>query len=220
MENLSFWEPLVIGSIPGSIIMNIDCAKIHSVTISVCFDRETAKCSTGEEVGPVSPEEWWALLNIYQGYVRENIENHERARERMICWFFDDNDSITLNDTSTNVSDHVAGCICHKLKLYDECCNQLFLSDKPIIAYIRILSTGGLENRSMRLRGTVAKAFVHLMHLAMLSGVQHWTQKVPKIWYFRNFSIHHRYFVMIMFILLFIWLALSANGSLMHRERL
>ena len=75
-----------------------------------------------------------------KGYVRENIENHEPS-ERMI-WhqlvcqnskhsgeaennvlldaesFLGDIDSITLNETSTNVSDHVAGCItayvCHK----------------------------------------------------------------------------------------------------------
>ena len=41
-------------------------------TISVCFDRETAKWSSGEEVGPVSPDEWWALLNIWQG-LRQKI---------------------------------------------------------------------------------------------------------------------------------------------------
>ena len=71
-----------------------------------------------------------------KSYVRENIENHEPS-ERMI-WhqlihqnskhsgeaentvlldaesFLGDIDSITLNETSTNVSDHVAGYICHK----------------------------------------------------------------------------------------------------------
>ena len=46
-----------------------------------------------------------------------------------------------------------------KLKLYDECCDQLLLSGEPNSACIGILSTGGLKNRSMRLRGTVAKAF-------------------------------------------------------------
>ena len=48
-----------------------------------------------------------------------------------------------------------------KLKLYDECCDQLLLSGEPNSAYIEILSTGGLKNRSMRtmLRGTVAEAF-------------------------------------------------------------
>ena len=46
-----------------------------------------------------------------------------------------------------------------KLKLYDECCDQLLLSGEPNSAYIGILSTGGMENRSMRLRGTVKKAF-------------------------------------------------------------
>ena len=45
-----------------------------------------------------------------------------------------------------------------KLKLYDECCDQLFLSDEPNSAYKAILS----ENRSLRLRGTVAEAFVLL----------------------------------------------------------
>ena len=71
-----------------------------------------------------------------KGYFRENIENHEPS-ERMI-WnqsirqnskhsteaensvlldaesFLDDIDSITLNETSTNVSDHLAGYISHK----------------------------------------------------------------------------------------------------------
>ena len=49
-----------------------------------------------------------------------------------------------------------------KLKLFDECCDQLLFSDEPNIAYIGILFTGGLKNRSMRLRGTAAKAFVLL----------------------------------------------------------
>ena len=46
-----------------------------------------------------------------------------------------------------------------ELKLYDECCDQLLLSGEPNSAYIEILSMGGLKNRSMRLRGTVTKAF-------------------------------------------------------------
>ena len=51
--------------------------------------------------------------------------------------FLGDIDSITLNETSTNVSDHLAGYICHKkLKLYDECCDQLLLSGEPNSAYI------------------------------------------------------------------------------------
>ena len=49
-----------------------------------------------------------------------------------------------------------------KLKLYDECCDQLLLSGEPNSAYIGILFTGGLKNRSMRLRGTVTKAFALL----------------------------------------------------------
>ena len=114
----------------------------------------------------------------------KNIENHEPG-ERMI-WhqsicqnsihsreaentvlldakkFLGDIDSITLNETSTNVSDHLAGYICHKkIKLYDECCYQILLSGEPKSAYIGILSTGGLKNRSTRTRlcGTVTKAF-------------------------------------------------------------
>ena len=71
--------------------------------------------------------------------------------------FLGDIDSITLNATSTNVSDHLAGY--KKLKLYDECCDQLLLSGEPNSAYIGILSTGGLKNRSMRtmLRGNVIR---------------------------------------------------------------
>ena len=64
-----------------------------------------------------------------------------------------------------------------ELKLYHECCDQLLLSDEPNSAYIAILTTGGLNIRSMRLRGIVAEAC--FMLTAMLSGVQRWTQKVP-----------------------------------------
>ena len=48
-----------------------------------------------------------------------------------------------------------------KLKLYDECCDQLLLSGEPKSAYIGILSTGGLKNRSTRTKlcGTVTKVF-------------------------------------------------------------
>ena len=186
--NLSFWRPKFLkarGSIKRSpIVENSLCAfspMLHwSVyltmshesnwhpsewTISVCFDSETAEWSSGEEVGPVLSDEWWALFNT-----SKNIENQEHG-ERMI-WhqsicqnskhsrvaentvlldaknFLGDIDSITLNKTSTNVSDHLAGY--KKLKLYDECCDQLLLSGEPNSAYIGILSTGGLKNRSMR----------------------------------------------------------------------
>ena len=49
-----------------------------------------------------------------------------------------------------------------KLKLYDECCDQLLLSDELNSAYNVVLYTGGLNNRSMSLRGTVVKAVVLL----------------------------------------------------------
>ena len=145
-------------------------------TISVCFDSETAEWSSGEEVGPVLLDEWWVLFNT-----SKNIENQEHG-ERMI-WhqsicqnskhsrvaentvlldakkFLVDIDSITLNATSTNLSDHLAGY--KKLKLYDECCDQRLLSGEPNSAYIEIPSRGGLKNRSTRtmLHGTVTKAF-------------------------------------------------------------
>ena len=56
------------------------------------------------------------------------------------------------------------GWVYNELKLYDECCDQLLLSGEPNSAYIGILSTGGLKNRSMRtmLRGIVTKAFALL----------------------------------------------------------
>ena len=88
---------------------------------------------------------------------------HSRVAENTVLLdakkFLGDIDSITLNATSTNVSDHLAGY--KKLKLYDECCDQLLLSGEPNSAYIEIPSTGGLKNRSMRtmLRSTVAEAF-------------------------------------------------------------
>ena len=106
-------------------------------TISVSFDRETAEWSSDEEVGPVLIARW--VMCSFQYLPRatsKNIENHEPG-ERMI-WhqsicqnskhsreaensvlldaknFLGDIDSITLNETSTNVSDHLAGYICHK----------------------------------------------------------------------------------------------------------
>ena len=39
-------------------------------TILVCFDGETAEWSSGKEVGPVLPDEWWALFNICQGLLQ------------------------------------------------------------------------------------------------------------------------------------------------------
>ena len=86
---------------------------------------------------------------------------HSRVAENTVLLgaknFLGDIDSITLNATSTNVSDHLTRY--KKLKLYDECCDQLLLSGEPNSAYIGILSTGGLKYRSMRSRGTVTKAF-------------------------------------------------------------
>ena len=85
---------------------------------------------------------------------------HSREAENTVLLdaknFLGDINLITLNETSTNVSDHLAGYIVVKeLKLCDECCDQLLLSGEPNSAYIGILSTGGLNNPSMRLRGTV-----------------------------------------------------------------
>ena len=198
--NLSFWRPLVIGWLDcikrSPIVENSLCpfsqiqhwsvylTMSHECnwhpskwTISVCFDSETAEWSSGEEVWPVLPDEWWALFNTSKNI--ENLEHgermiwhqpicqnskHSRVAENTVLLdaknCLGDIDSITLNATSTNVSDHLAGCICHKkLKLYDECCDQLLLSGEPNSAYIGILSKGGLKNPSMRLRGTVTKAF-------------------------------------------------------------
>ena len=47
--------------------------------------------------------------------------------------------------------------VINKLKLYDECCDQLLLSGEPNSAYNAILSMGVLKNRC-----AVAKAFVVL----------------------------------------------------------
>ena len=93
--NLSFWRPLVIGSIRGSIKRSpiVKDSLCHFIpmhhwsvyltmshesnwhpsewTISVCFDSETAEWSSVEEVGPVLPDEWWALFNICQGLLQK-----------------------------------------------------------------------------------------------------------------------------------------------------
>ena len=111
---------------------------------------------------------------------------HSRVAENTVLLdtknFLGDIDSITLNATSTNVSDHLAEY--KKPKLYDECCDQLLLSGEPNSAYIEILSTGDLKNRSMRTICYVAllqRPSFCLMLPVMLSGVQHWTQKVPEL---------------------------------------
>ena len=96
--NLSFWRPLVIGSIRGSIkrspiVENSLCpfspmqhlsvyitmsheSNWHPSewTISVSFDSETAEWSSGEFVGPVLPDEWWALFNICQGLLQKILK--------------------------------------------------------------------------------------------------------------------------------------------------
>ena len=68
-------------------------------TISVSFDSETAEWSSDEEVGPVLPDEWWALFNICQG---KNIENHDPG-ERMI-W----HQSICQNSTHSRETENSA----------------------------------------------------------------------------------------------------------------
>ena len=62
--------------------------------ISVCFDSETADPSAGE-VGPVLPDEWWALFNT-----SKNIENQEHG-ERMI-W----HQSICQNSKHSRVAEN------------------------------------------------------------------------------------------------------------------
>ena len=76
--------------------------------------------------------------------------------------------------------------------------NQKFNS-----AYNAILHTGGLNSRSMRLRGTVAKAFVLLDGSSNVIRFSTLDSKSAGLRYFRNFSIHVRYFVIINVINLF-----------------
>ena len=58
-----------------------------------------------------------------------------------------DVDSIRLNATSKNISNHVAGYIYFKKpKHHDEFCGQLILSDEPNDAYIEILSKRNFKN--------------------------------------------------------------------------
>ena len=130
-------------------------------------------------------------------------------------------DSMTLNKTSTNLSDHLAGCICHK-------------ETEPLWRMLRSTSVVWWTKKCVQSYTTreVWKSFdevmwhccrpsFYLMLPAMLSGVQHWTQKVPKLWYFRYFSIYLRYFVIINVIkLVFIWLTQSSPDSLVNKQRL
>ena len=121
---------------------------------------------------------------------------HSREAENSVLLdaknFLGDIDSITLNVSSTNVSDHLAEY--KKLKLYNECCDQLLLSGDPNSAYIGILSKGGLKNRSMRLCGTVTKAF---FLLDAPSNVIRRSALDSKSAGIVNFLIHLRYFVII-----------------------
>ena len=141
-------------------------------TISACFDGETAERSSGEDWASIA--RW--VMGSFQYLPRatsKNIENHDPG-ERMI-W----HQSICQNSKHSREAENsviltrslwmkpqrmcsttkLGTYVIKELKLYDECCDQLLLSGEPNSAYIEILSTSGLKNRSMRLRGTVAKAF-------------------------------------------------------------
>ena len=155
-KNLSFWRPLVMGSIRGSIkrspiVENSLCPfspmQHRSVyltmshesnwhpsewTISVCFDSETASDSAGRRLGQ--------CCQMSDGLFSISVKGYFKTYWKSWAWL-----------------------LCReKLKFYDECCDQLLLSGEPNSGYIGILSMGGLKNRSMRLRGTVTKAFVLL----------------------------------------------------------
>ena len=105
-------------------------------TISVCFDRETASDPVGRRLGHYCQMSDMDSFQYLPRATSKNIENHEPG-ERMI-WhqsicqnskhsreaentvlldaknILGDIDSITLNKTSMNVSDHLAGYIYHK----------------------------------------------------------------------------------------------------------
>ena len=54
---------------------------------------------------------------IWHQLIRQNSKHSGEAENIVLLKaesFLGDKDSITLNETSTNVSDHMAGCICHK----------------------------------------------------------------------------------------------------------
>ena len=105
-------------------------------TISVGFDGETASDPVGRRLGQYCQMSDGLFSISAKGYFKKNIENHEPGEKviwhQSICQnskhsreaentvlldaknFLGDIDSITLNKTSTNVSDHLAGYICHK----------------------------------------------------------------------------------------------------------
>ena len=75
---------------------------------------------------------------IWHQLIYQNSKHSGEAEISMLLdaeSFLGDIDSITLNETSTNVSDHVAGyiAIIKKLKLYDEFCDQIFLNMNQIV---------------------------------------------------------------------------------------
>ena len=73
---------------------------------------------------------------IWHQLIRQNSKHSGEAENIVLLdaeSYLGDIDSITLNENSTNVSDPVAGYIIKKLKLYDECCDQIFLNMNKIV---------------------------------------------------------------------------------------
>ena len=126
--------------------------------------------ATSEDIENHEPSE----RRIWHQLIRQNSKHSGEAENSVLLdaeSFLGDIDSITLNETSTNVSDHVAGYIekiktIKKLKLYGECCDQIFLNMNQIV------------RTTLYFPWEVSKIFVllqrpsfHLMLPAMLSGV-------------------------------------------------
>ena len=190
----------------GLILGNIKRSPIAKY--SLCLFNPMQLWTTSEKILKImSLVKGWFGINKS---IRQNSKHSWGAENGLLLdgeSFLGDVDSITLNKTATNESDHVAGYNKEKLKLFEGCCDQLFLSyEKPNRSYIGKISTAGLKNRSMRSSGTnVIKSNVIRL------STQH--SMVPELWCFENFSIHLRYFVIInMQILFFIWLAMPTTA--------
>ena len=141
---------------------------------------------------------------IWHQFISQNSKHSEDAEnsvlldaEKFSWWYWLDHSEWDLNEC---VRPYGWVHIIKKMKLYDECCDQIFLNMNQIVRATLYFPCMELWKIVVQLQ----RPSFYLMLPAMLSGVQHWTQKVPELWYFRNFLIHLRNFVIINVIKLFL----------------
>ena len=77
--------------------------------------------------------------------------------------YLDDVDCIQLGEASREISDNIAGYLCHKTRdLFASCCGNNSKSKETSSGYIGLLSRGNLVTPSGKLGDIVAQAFALL----------------------------------------------------------